>query len=67
MEKINLRTVSEILSESEMKQTGGIARGCFSITCEGDDIVSYVSECDTKIANLWCEGVGEGECNPCIF
>ena len=43
MEKINLRTVSEILSESEMKQTGGIARGCVEIYCKSEKW--YAAEC----------------------
>jgi len=67
MEKINLRTVSEILSESEMKQTGGIARGCWVIECE-DAQVSYVSECNDDIADAYCEGVGvKVSCDTCKF
>jgi len=67
MKKINLKGISEILSEKELKKVigGGSGYGCpepgcFLITCDSDGSTYYVA-CPTTI---FCDG-GIGCVSPC--
>ena len=52
MKKISLKSVSDILSDEQMKRQTGGKEGCVAIDCGGD--VYYAASCD--YGDLFCDG-----------
>ena len=62
MKKFNFRSVSDFLSDEQMKREAGGIAGCLVIKCVGDPIIYYAAECGYAD----CEFAGGYEyCVPC--
>lgn len=61
MKKFNLRSVSDFLSDEQLKRIPGGLEGCYRIVCKSGEHY-YVSECPDVINGVFCE---DGGCWSC--